>query len=241
MEMAAQDAEQLRKPPISVHKVQKSHPKPCYRCGNSGHSSDKCYFRNSEYHGCGKLGHIRSVCRNAKNKPKQKERVGGSSRKGGQESVHAVESNSQSEDEEELSAIIAVESIRNKSSAMYVNPTIDGQPIQMELDTGAAVSVMPKSTFAQLKPQPKLKPTTVKLKTFSGELMKPIGVAEVNVVVDGQSEKLDSSLLDDTSSLTFEKVFLPGGEGYIWCDVTTSSPRPFVPKHHRKASSPHRS
>ena len=68
---------------------------------------------------------------------------------------------------------------------------IDGQPIQMELDTGAAVSVMPQSTFAQLKHQPPLKQTTVKLKTFSGELMKPIGVAAVKVDINGQSAIVD--------------------------------------------------
>ena len=57
----------------------------------------------------------------------------------------------------------------------------------------------------------------------------------VSIAQDQKDDNELSSLLDDTSSLTLEKVFLPGGEGCIWCDVTTSSPRPFVPKHHRKA------
>ncbi|XP_041473613.1 uncharacterized protein K02A2.6-like [Lytechinus variegatus] len=192
MEMAAQDTEQLRKP-ISVHKLQKASTKPCPRCGKSGHTSDKCRFRDAECHGCGKVGHIRSACRSSKDKPKRKQRDGGKFRKAGQKNVHAVETHSTSEDEEGISKIVVVENIGNslKSSPIYISPEINGQPMQMELDTGAAVSVMPKSAFDKIKPQPKLKPTSVKLKTFSEELLKPLGVARVNVEIDGQSATLD--------------------------------------------------
>ena len=37
----------------------------CYRCGRSNHTSALCPFKNSRCHNCGKLGHIKDVCRSA--------------------------------------------------------------------------------------------------------------------------------------------------------------------------------
>ncbi|XP_049519647.1 uncharacterized protein K02A2.6-like [Dermacentor silvarum] len=51
----------------------------------------------------------------------------------------------------------------------------------MELDTGAAVSVMSKTQFRQLFPSAVLEPTTVKLRTYTGALVRPQGVSSVNV------------------------------------------------------------
>lgn len=44
-----------------------------------------------------------------------------------------------------------------------------------------------------------------------------------------------AALLSDTSSLVFEKVLLPDGDGFVWCDMTTGSPRPFIPSKLRCA------
>ena len=44
-----------------------------------------------------------------------------------------------------------------------------------------------------------------------------------------------AQLLNDTSSLQFEKILLSDGDAYIWCDMTTGSPRPFIPSQHRRA------
>ena len=78
----------------------------------------------------------------------------------------------------------------------------------MALDTRAAVLIMFKSTYAQLRPQPKLKLTSIKLTTFSGELMKPIGVAEVNVVIDGQGAKLNLYVTESGTNPLFGRSWL---------------------------------
>ncbi|XP_049520481.1 uncharacterized protein LOC125944203 [Dermacentor silvarum] len=68
-----------------------------------------------------------------------------------------------------------------QSDPVTVQMTIDGVLVNMELDTGAAVSVMSKTQFRQLFPSAVLKPTTVKLRTYTGALVRPQGVSSVNV------------------------------------------------------------
>ena len=59
---------------------------------------------------------------------------------------------------------------------------MDGVTLNMELDTGSAVSVIAKDDFIKKFPNRKrLTKTKLLLKTYTGEDLKPIGVANVNV------------------------------------------------------------
>ena len=55
------------------------------------------------------------------------------------------------------------------------------------------------------------------------------------IAADQQHDEELAALRNDTSSLAFEKVLLHEGDAYIWCDVSTGVPRPFVPAQHRRA------
>ena len=58
------------------------------------------------------------------------------------------------------------------------------KPLQMEIDTGACVSIV------NHKVHKKLKPSQAKLKGYSGHSIKVIGEAEVNVCHNGQQATL---------------------------------------------------
>ena len=62
----------------------------------------------------------------------------------------------------------------------------------MELDTGAAVSVISEQTYQSVWPhnQPSLQPSNVKLRTYSGEELEVIGSIPVQVNYQGQQEEL---------------------------------------------------
>ena len=66
---------------------------------------------------------------------------------------------------------------------MIVGLKINGKDVGMELDTGAAVSVMSQSVYARIQKegQDVLGKSTLTLKTYTGELVKPEGVALVDV------------------------------------------------------------
>ncbi len=61
----------------------------------------------------------------------------------------------------------------------------------MEVDTGASLSVVSETTFARLWPGRSLEPSTVQLKTYTGEALQVLGSAQVHVIGgDGQSADL---------------------------------------------------
>ena len=60
--------------------------------------------------------------------------------------------------------------------------TIQDQVIDLELDTGASVSVINENTYNQLKNSSVLKKTQTILRTYSGEKIIPIGVIDVSVI-----------------------------------------------------------
>ena len=59
----------------------------------------------------------------------------------------------------------------------------------MEVDTGAAVSIVSAETFATHFPGKHLSPSTLTLKTYTGEPMKVLGEVEVSVKYEQQPPK----------------------------------------------------
>ncbi len=76
-----------------------------------------------------------------------------------------------------------------------VNPievelTVNGVDMTMELDTGAAVSVIGKQTYRSTWPSaPPLEPSTVKLRTYSGEELVVLVSLSVRVQYKGQTQE----------------------------------------------------
>ena len=60
----------------------------------------------------------------------------------------------------------------------------------MELDTGAAVSIIAESQLKRILPRIKLQPSKMKLKTYSGEKMAVVGEVPVEVQYAEQTELL---------------------------------------------------
>lgn len=60
----------------------------------------------------------------------------------------------------------------------------------MDLDTGAAVSVLPERMFNTKFPKLKIQPSDIVLKTYTGERLKPVGVGKVSVKYQNQCKNL---------------------------------------------------
>ncbi len=63
----------------------------------------------------------------------------------------------------------------------------------MEIDTGAAISVMNEHTYQSLWPQrkPPIKPTSVRLKTYTGEHIVVKGIIRARVLYKAQQADLE--------------------------------------------------
>ena len=67
---------------------------------------------------------------------------------------------------------------------------INNKPLMMEVDTGAAVSLISEATMKKLLPRMKVQPSNMTLKTYTKEQMKVLGKIEVNVEYGEQKEVL---------------------------------------------------
>ena len=79
--------------------------------------------------------------------------------------------------------------VRERSSAppYRVEFSVNGHPLSMEVDTGAAVSVAPESAITALLQTTNLEPTSVVLRTYTGEQIPVRGVLSVSVGYGGKT------------------------------------------------------
>ena len=187
METAAQNSRELQQGPpkrgeegpvvtSEVNQVATTDTKlSCFRCGKPGHQAAKCKFKGAKCHHCGKTGNIQAVCRS-----KQKG-VSGKDRQAGQ--VRLVQ-------EEEDSLPLFVLHAHGSAPPIRVSLAVDGCPLDMEVDTGAAVSIMLQTTFDELWPNRSKAPSTVRLQSYSGEPISVVGSIEVAVEYQEQSAEL---------------------------------------------------
>ena len=191
METAHRDVQQLRKgdsTTASVHKVkekQRHYPsaqKECYRCKGKNHSASDCYFKDSKCHKCNKTGHIQKACRASW--PAQEKK--GAQNKRGQKIttgyVHAE------------GAEVDMFPVMNADDAgrqpFSVDFEIDAVHVLMEIDTGAAVSIIPETVYERSFSHVPLEGVSVKLKTYTGQPIPVRGQFTAKVTYEDQTADL---------------------------------------------------
>lgn len=182
MEVAEKSTRQLVQSEVKVQEIHGQRKgsdkfkKACWRCGQSSHPEDKCRFQALECFKCGRKGHMAKVCKNGVQDAK-------GNRKVHTRWVDEKESDKEQELEEDSDeSEFPVHKIGIGVTRPYsVWVMIEEVKLRMEVDTGAAVSVVSSETWEKLKLNVPLRKPEVTLKTYTNEVMKVIGEAELNV------------------------------------------------------------
>ncbi|KAK4328659.1 hypothetical protein Pmani_000967 [Petrolisthes manimaculis] len=211
METAACDTEELQQPNVSVetsrvHRVYwpqhrntssapgtsaSRQPVKCFRCLSRRHASKDCPFRNKACFDCQKLGHTRAAHRagtvnNVEVTEKSVEMESGVATSEFGVS-HSSETNCDT-----VYSLFKVDS--NQNEICHVTPVrvklrINGLDTQMEVDTGASVSVMSEEEFKKLDGcTASLRPSLREFRTYTGENIAVLGVTDVKVWIANHEE-----------------------------------------------------
>ena len=159
----------------TIHTVVSQVAQECYRCGRAGHNATTCRHKETVCHQCGKRGHLKRACRG---KPKA---AASGQRRRAPKSVHKVE---ESEEKNELPLFHVKTS--DKSQALCVTVTIEQRETSMEVDTGAALSLVSETTYKESWPDRTLQQSSKKLYSYSGEAIPVLGSFDVCVAYKSQ-------------------------------------------------------
>ena len=100
----------------------------CSRCGRSNHPADKCFYKTKQCFQCGRKGHAKAVCKGPRKKPKTEEKK-----------MNKVD------ETEEVYDMYHMVGRGHNSYQVCVN--MENRSVQMEVDTGAARSIMSHQDF----------------------------------------------------------------------------------------------
>ncbi|XP_077508737.1 uncharacterized protein LOC144120191 [Amblyomma americanum] len=103
----------------------KSQKQKCSRCGKA-HTSDSCWYKRYKCRRCSKVGHLQNMCQASREELK----------------AHLV-----SESSEEESTLYSCDATPSKKSYV-VSVNVEGHDLPMQVDTGAAATVVPESVYA---------------------------------------------------------------------------------------------
>lgn len=86
--------------------------------------------------------------------------------------------------------MFTVSDSRGKCKEFIVPVAIDGKTVDVELDAGASVTVIPKSIWTNVLASKPMERTEVKLRSYSGHEVPVIGEAKIQVAYRDQEAVL---------------------------------------------------
>ena len=187
MEAAEENARKLKatagQDELPVHRFAPAEqPKTCYRCGSTDHVASACRFKEAICRKCQKRGHIARVCRSSGDS--KKHASNDYKRKHCGQSKFKKETHNIREKEE--MALFSVKKSSHPRDPITVELEINGKAIPMEVDTGAAVSLISTTIKQELFPDSPLSTSTTMLTTYTGERINVAGKMKVEVRYHGK-------------------------------------------------------
>ena len=171
----------------------------CHRCGGR-HMAPICKFKTAVCHSCGKVGHLARVCR-SKAADSRKQRRGNPKQQALSTGIHQIpervpkplaEDSTESDDGEERAyTLFALGS--PPGAPLKIKILVNGALLEMEIDTGAALSIIGEATYKQLWAKDKtlrLSHTSTVLRTYTGEKLIILGRISVRACYKGQAAQL---------------------------------------------------
>lgn len=192
-ELLSKRLEEMRmkaEPEEVINKVEKPVQIDCKFCGfRHEKKKEKCPAWGKKCNSCGKENHFRKMC-------KMKNATGPRRKFGKRRNVRYLEDEESGEDdEEEIGGLEEVRMVKNSKMLRTMVKVIKkfGKPANLKIivDTGASCCVIGQEELKNIIKNPRLNRSNVKLKCFSGKIIKSVG----SVMLRLQSIKCERKIL----------------------------------------------
>ena len=180
----------------------------CHRCLGTDHNAVSCPHRTARCYSCNKVGHVSRACRTRtkthtyNNRPFKRPHP----------RSHPICTLSEEADATEYDmdhlSLNNIHSARSTSKPMLIKVMINNTSLSMELNTGAAVSLISKATYLKHWPTEPLGKSATQLTTYSGERIKVCGVVQVDVQYEEQCHEVPLVVVDGEGPSLFGRDWL---------------------------------
>ena len=186
-ELAAESCQLVSRTDTSEHSTQENvcilkenaSSRRCPRCLSTRHLPWKCPFISKKCFQCSRVGHTAAACRlRAKNAERRRETL-------------QLQAEAEADPTEEAFSLHQTKaSQHSKVPPIKTALKVNNQTIVMEVDTGASTSLISSKTYwNELSGFPPLQPTSIQLRTYSGENIPVEGQVRVRVQVGEETPK----------------------------------------------------
>lgn len=159
----------------------------CRNCGSTYHASfdEKCKAKGTKCHSCGKIGHWAKFCRQSRE-------------------VRAVHA----EDELDLPQVLHVYVNTHPAKLIRCEAELAGKAkVQMTVDTGSSVSIIPLSIYKKDFLVEALQPSNVKISDYSRGRIPVVGIFQTRVKVGAKSMNANIFVVRKGSALLGMDIF----------------------------------
>jgi len=180
----------------------------CFCCGKKGHKVNECRFRNLTCNACRNRGHLETVCKlkttekckkcNCRLKEKTK-----ANNKRKSQNNYVEESEDSDESLNNLCCNkINIDKAINNIEPLKIELKIGNTKVSFEIDTGSAITALSELDFNKLKVHEniEIRPTKRRFKSYTGDKMVPISIANVTVTFKHKMRKLQMYILSGNSA-----------------------------------------
>lgn len=142
-------------------------PSKCSVCGRRNHKFSDCSFRNCFCHKCGIKGHLASICKRKNVNNSQNFLSEGDPTEENIYNLHSIE-------------------LDNKGNVKptFIKLLVENVPINFEADSGFAHAAISEKLYLKYFSNKMLNSNDLSLETYVGQIFKPLGYINLNVVFD---------------------------------------------------------
>ena len=162
--------------------------------GNHAAKRNSCPTFGKKCLHCGKPNHFEKVCPSKRDGVRRSTR---DRRRRPRRSVQTVDPQFPTGQDDDLFVIDATTSKPRKKSKIYCTMEINGQPVEIKIDTGAKCNVITLDIFEKIYRKKKIDKTkAVQLVAYSGDTLTTLGSAKLEVHLPSMSRNLEFHVID---------------------------------------------